>query len=906
MIRKLLSLLAIGLLPMASCDVNDTLETNSHENTTTDNLIAKDRFVIKVTEDLADKLENAIATRSGFSDMLSPSGLNSDAIKSLRRVYPYAGKFEERTRKEGLHLWYDVELNADVELTKGQASFRAIDGVVKVEAKRIAFLDVKSKRYTPGTKTNRASSFFNDPLLSEQWHYKNDGEVNKFVSTIDVNLEPAWKAGHTGIPDVVVAIVDGGIDVHHEDLAANMHINEAELNGLPGVDDDNNGVIDDVYGFNFVTMTPNIMPTDHGTHVAGTVAAVNNNGIGVSGVAGGDGTPNSGVKMISCQILVIDGDKTDAGQYYTGADGLKYGADAGAVISQNSWGYPVGEILQCEKDAIDYFVKYAGIDENGNQVGAMKGGIVIFTAGNEGAYYSNPGSYENAVCVTAIGPDGKKTAYTNFGDFADITAPGGNKNDWPLEQGGVLSTFANNEYGWMTGTSMAAPHVSGVVALYLSKMVKEGNHVGLTPDMVLDKLYSTVRSVKEYNPNSYKVLGKGMVDASRLLEIDFATTPGKVTDLVALESTINTIKLSWTSSENANGYKVLYSTESLEDVDMDNLPASVTVLDFSSRPEAGQKLDFVIEGLKNSTEYNIAVVAWDYSGEYSALSNIVQQETSDNKAPEFRTEAGELITSLKGIEIAKGATNKYVFVLKDPEGTKVTFTHTKGSDAESSSFNASTHKVTMFINTTRAEVGSYKGMFVAEDDLGEKTTFDIEYTIVSTDIPKVSIPFENLTIEGENNIQTIDLSKHFVSESALGYKVESDNSEVATAVVEGTTLELRTISEGTSTITVVATNKAGNTVSTSFEVEVTEKTEEVTPDIEGVRLYPNPLEDIMNIETQAKEITTLKIFNSIGVKVLERADLTEKKLEVSSLKAGMYSVELLIDGKTYKKQVLKK
>ncbi len=905
MIKKTILLFVIGLLPMVSCEVNETLVIDNNENTTTENLISKDRFVIKVTEELADELESAITTKSGFSNILSASGLDNNAIKSLRRVYPYAGKFEERTRKEGLHLWYDVELASDVELTRGQACFRDIEGVVKIEEKRKVYLNVESKRYTGTTKVTRNSSFFNDPMLAEQWHYKNNGTVENFARTADVNLEPVWEAGHTGAPEVIVAIVDGGVDVHHEDLAANMHVNQAELNGLPGVDDDNNGVIDDVYGFNFVTMTPNILPTDHGTHVAGTVGAVNNNGIGVSGVAGGDGTANSGVKMISCQILVIDGENTDAGEYYTGADGIKYGADAGAVISQNSWGYIKGDIIECEKDAIDYFIKYAGIDENGNQVGAMKGGIVIFTAGNEGANYSNPGSYESTVCVTAIGPDGKKTAYTNFGDFADITAPGGSKSGWDIEVGGVLSTFANNEYGWMTGTSMAAPHVSGIVALYLSKMVKEGQHVGLTPDMVLDKLYSTVRSVKEYNPNSYKVLGNGLVDASRFLDVDLGTSPSAVNDLVATDQTISTIKLSWTSSDNANGYKVLYSTESLENVDIENLPASVKVLDFSSRPEAGERLEFVIEGLTANTEYNIAVVAWDYDGEYSALSNIIQSETSVNKAPEFRTEEGELVTSLTDIEIAKGATNKYVFVLRDPDGANVTFTHTKGSEAESASYNASTRKVTMFINTTRAEVGSYKGLFLAEDDLGAQTTLEIEYKIVSTDVPTVSTAFNDLNIEGLDVNQTIDLSKHFVSESELSYEVESENQEVATATVNGSTLEIKTITEGTTTINVVATNKAGNSVSASFEVKV-EKTEELTPEVEGVRLYPNPLEDIMNIETQAKEITTLKIFNSIGVKVLESNNLTEKKLNVSSLRTGMYSVELTIEGKTYKKQVLKK
>ncbi len=142
---------------------------------------------------------------------------------------------------------------------------------------------------TPQAANAQVSYRFNDPRLPEQWHYQNFGNISGTVAGADINLFPAWEVT-TGSPEVVVAIIDGGIDYTHEDLAANMCINEAELNGLPGVDDDGNGFVDDIYGFNFCTNSGEIYPHSHGTHVAGTVGAVNNNGIGVAGVAGGAGS----------------------------------------------------------------------------------------------------------------------------------------------------------------------------------------------------------------------------------------------------------------------------------------------------------------------------------------------------------------------------------------------------------------------------------------------------------------------------------------------------------------------------------------------------------------------------------------------------------------------------------------
>ena len=147
------------------------------------------------------------------------------------------------------------------------------------------------------------TSDFNDPQLFWQWHYINNADQAVGTETVagaDINVAEAWKLTG-GDPRVIVAIVDGGVKYNHPDLAANMLINEAELSGQPGVDDDGNGYVDDIYGYNFAVDTGEISydSTDdggHGTHVAGTVAAVNNNGIGVCGVAGGTGN-NDGVRL---------------------------------------------------------------------------------------------------------------------------------------------------------------------------------------------------------------------------------------------------------------------------------------------------------------------------------------------------------------------------------------------------------------------------------------------------------------------------------------------------------------------------------------------------------------------------------------------------------------------------------
>jgi subtilisin family serine protease len=245
---------------------------------------------------------------------------------------------------------------------------------------------------------------FNDPELSWQWHYNNDGSLSEDSKAgADINLLNAWKYT-AGDNRVIVAVVDGGIMADHPDLKDNMWVNEAEKNGQPGVDDDGNGYIDDIHGYNFIDNPvnvegqPNPVWTDtfdnaaHGTHVAGTIAAVSNNGKGIAGVAGGDNGVG-GVRIMACQIL---GGKYNTSDEDAAARAMEYAADMGAVIASNSWGNDPGAIttdntykvaMSARYVAFNYFMKKKNHP-------ALDGGIIVFAAGNEStAMAGYPGAY---------------------------------------------------------------------------------------------------------------------------------------------------------------------------------------------------------------------------------------------------------------------------------------------------------------------------------------------------------------------------------------------------------------------------------------------------------------------------------------------------------------------------------
>lgn len=451
--------------------------------------------IVKVNDRLSADIEECNADVSILSRTVKSVEAPLAKIRPVRmeRLFPHAGEYEERTRAAGLHRWYKIELDESVALADAEEVLASMGEIEKVEfdykIKNLGSNVAYSVAYPSSAPS--AAQVFNDPYLASQWHYVNDGSKEGMLAGSDIDVVSVWDAFASGNSDVIVSVVDGGIDYEHEDLAANMWVSS-----------------DGYHGYNFVDNNYHIVAHSHGTHVAGTVAAVNNNEIGVCGVAGGNaakGVP--GVKLMSCQIFKTGSDGKDiSGPGYLA---IKYGADNGAVISQNSWSYLDAQATpEYCAEAIDYFIKNAGMDKSGKtQVGPMAGGVVIFAAGNDNTNICYPSSYEPVIAVASIGADFQRAYYSNYGEWCDIIAPGGDA----YKGYEVLSTLPGSTYGYMQGTSMACPHVSGVAALIVSNMGGQG----FTNERLKELLISTVNTkVLEYNTLP---MGAGLVSATNAI-----------------------------------------------------------------------------------------------------------------------------------------------------------------------------------------------------------------------------------------------------------------------------------------------------------------------------------------------------------------------------------------------------
>ncbi len=507
-------------------------------------------LIIKLKSPQTKSAGDASDYRAGVDEIASL--VEPLAKVRLERLFPECGRFEARTHAEGLDSWYIATFDKSLKNSDIVKQLRKSPSVECIEYSLPLSLNdplpygsssgyaasgpvLQDEADTKAAATARDASFpFNESkdARQKQWHYYNTGSIFNKTSKIgaDANVWPAWEITG-GDPDVIVAVIDQGVKYDHEDLAANMWVNTGEIPGN-GIDDDGNGYVDDVHGYNFVedkgTMTFS-HALNHGTHVAGTIAAVNNNGIGVNGVAGGTGK-GDGVRIMSLQTL----GSSESGSSGSGLGGavraMKYAADNGAVISQNSWGYNdrvswntwSRSSFSAMRRAIDYFIKYAGVDENGNQVGPMKGGIVIFASGNEAvSYLAYPAADDKVVSVSAIAYNGAAAYYTNYGEWVDISAPGG---DTYLDStyGGVYSTSVaedgSSDYAFMQGTSMACPHVSGACALAVSYYYGAQKRKGLTPDMLRSALLSSAVPVNAGLSSAYVgKMGVGRLDCARLL-----------------------------------------------------------------------------------------------------------------------------------------------------------------------------------------------------------------------------------------------------------------------------------------------------------------------------------------------------------------------------------------------------
>ncbi len=447
-------------------------------------------------------------------------------LHGMYEVSPKSAEFRERHKAWGFHLWFVVEVDskADVkEMVKEYSKLDEVEIAEPVYKKRLISNvvpdDKNNDREEEATKETKWTP--NDPRYNEQWHYHNTGQQGGTVDK-DIDLPEAWDI-ERGLSSVIVAVVDGGIQTNHPDLAGSMWSGK---------------------GYNFVTNSSTLQAHDHGTHVAGTVAAVNNNGTGVAGVAGGTGS-NDGVRLMSCQVFT----NTSSGGFNQAPI---YAADNGAAISQNSWGYTSVNVYdQATLDAIDYFNANGG----GN---VLNGGITIFAAGNDnktGNWY--PGCYSGAFAVAATNNKDVRSYYSNYGAWVDISAPGGEQSS-STDPKGVLSTLTNNNYGFYQGTSMACPHVSGVAALLVSNAVRNG--VILTNTQVASLLKNNVDNHYALNPSYTGMLGSGRLNAQKALvalQGMFTTNPPSTpTGLNSSNVTSSSATLSWSATSGATSYDV--------------------------------------------------------------------------------------------------------------------------------------------------------------------------------------------------------------------------------------------------------------------------------------------------------------------------------------------------------------
>ena len=824
----------------------------------------------------------------------------------MEKLFPENRRFAERHKAHGLDKWYRISFNPETSVSEAYGALKGLDQVEIVDFVPVAQM---------------ASAPFNDPHLSSQWHYHNTGQQSGYVSGMDINLFKAWEI-ETGNEEVIVSILDAGVEFNNSDLADNMWINQAEKNGTTGIDDDNNGYVDDIYGYNFCAvgnsnaMYGTLEPGDHGTHVAGTIAAVNGNGIFGCGIAGGNGT-NKGVRIMSCQTI-NDKDGAYIGEAFT------YAADNGAVISQNSWSLNnQTETPAFIETAIDYFIAYAGLDEKGNQIGPMAGGIVIFAAGNENRDISVPAILDQVIAVSATGPTGKKATYSNYGKWVDIAAPGGENGAYPM--GDVYSTVTGNQFGQMSGTSMACPHVSGVAALVVSRYGGEGFTNTKLKEILLES--ADYNKLYDVNPD-YKArqvsalistpdrLGAGALDAYKAVTFlgdveddddnndEPTLTPPDPVEKVEATATPNSITVTWEATETAGSptfmYHVIFSTQDLSDLNPDpfKYPEGLTYWPVTGDGRvAGTKISKTLANTLPSTTYYIRVQAMGYNFNYAELSPQISITTPANLPPVI-SPSEKITATLKATE-----TRSFEYTVSDPENDNLSISFEGGSDAATMSKNGNT--VTVTVNALKADAGTYKATLTVMDAIKNTTTAEIEYTILPNNAPVSMKGFSNLVLDKGQSV-TFNLEEYFSDADGdkLSYVFESSESSTVTCAVQGNTLTVSALSYGSSDITVLAKDGRNATSGTATMKVLARNTKEAAD------VYPTSVQSTLNIRTATDGNADILITGASGAAVYTKTSVATgpfnaHTINASEWGAGVYSVEVTVNGQKCKKTVVK-
>lgn len=820
--------------------------------------VVSGEIIVRFSDEMIKIVEEDLASGNLVTRSLEFNMLNDElGIKSMERIFPHAGRFEERTREAGLHRWYKIRYSESATVTKAFSDLSSIPGIEDVEVVR----RIKN------------TSYFNDPRLESQWHYHNTGQKEGMKAGSDINVVPVWENYTVGRDDVIVGIVDGGIDYTHEDLAANY-----------------------IKGYSFVSEYSRVVPNDHGTHVAGTIAAVNNNGIGVSGIAGGDAKKSiKGVGLLSCQIFAPDPNDPQIDLGGDGAAAIKWSADNGAVISQNSWGYvyetaeeqAAAKIPGHLAAAIDYFIANAGM-ENGKQVGPMKGGVVIFAAGNDARPDDPIGKYEPVIAVGAIGADFTRASYSNYGDWVDIAAPGGDGYQ-------VISTLPGNTYGAKQGTSMACPHVSGVAALIISHF----GGPGFTPETLRKKL---IEGANNTALSKNAKIGP-LLDAYGAMTYGGTIAPEPIYSFETI-SRSNNIDLSWkvTSDKDdkkAYGYLIVASKDRklLDNLKLNSLPAGVvstTVL--TGDAKVGETISGSLTGLEFNQNYHVAIAAFDYNSNWSSLSPVKTVVTGVNNSPIIDiTQEGPY--TIKSHEILR-----LTYTIIDPDGHNFIVEFKNGSSADAYTKVGEKYQVTITGNA--AEPGVYKAQMIAKDSYGAEALKEISYTILENNAPVVIKNIEDMFFMKSGERFTLNMDEYLEDPDGehLKYAVSVSDKSVIHINPSDNKLHATVLAYGKADISITASDARGEKCVLTFTVLVKDPSK-------PVELFPNPVSDYLNVRTLEQKPTRIVIASSTGQIVYDETSevsaIDPASIDMTACAPGMYSVNVSFAEAEYKSVIVK-